>query len=145
MADLLRFHVRIYPRPAAVTTEELRKVGNSQVTPLRAAQPDLYSGWPITFDEVATRLGRLPRMFLEPDGSFVWVSDAKELWQTDGLLSDLGPRLAHVELRGTCNRVSLDELLRCLGWPQTPLAFEMIAEGLLLDERDFRRLAASEQ
>ena len=143
MADLLHFHVRVYARPAAAITEEPRRIGNLHVTPLRAAQPDLLSAWPITFDEAAARLSRLPRLFLEPDGSFVWVSRDDLHWQIDGLLSDMGPRLAYVELRGTCQQAAFDDLLRCFGWPQTPLALEMIAEGMLLDEADFRKLATA--
>ena len=144
MTDLLRFHVRIYARPAAVTAEQPRQIGEVQITPLRAKQADLLSSWPITFDAASERLSQLPRMFLEPDGSFVWVSGTEPAWQIDGLLYDRGPHLAYVELRGCCPAGTLDALLRTVGWPEVPLGFELISEGTLLAEADFRSLAGRE-
>ena len=45
------------------------------------------------------RTEALPRMFFEPDGSFVWVAaaDAETPWQIDGLLSDRAGRLIAAE------------------------------------------------
>ncbi len=33
-------------------------------------------------------------------------------------------------------------LLGCFGWPQTPLAFELVMEGVALDEPNFRQWAS---
>ena len=142
MNNTLRFHVRVYPRPAAVTTAEACKVGHLPITPLVAAQADLLSLWPITFEEAAQRLAQLPRMFLEPDGSFVWTGQAGA-WQIDGMLYDRGPHLAYVELRGRCGWSQLQELLGALNPSAMPLVYEQIAEGLLLDEADFCTVAAA--
>ncbi len=141
MADLLRFHVRVYARPAVLTADRPRRWGASQVTPLLAEQSDLLSSWPITFDQAADELGRLPRMFLEPDGSFVWVSSGERAWQVDGVLYDRGPQLAYLELRGSCDPAAFDELLKSLGWPATQFVFELVNEAILLDEADFRLVA----
>lgn len=67
----------------------------------------------VTFEQAAERLEAFPRLHLEPDGSFVWVSpsDAAVAWQVDGNLYDRGDRLNHVEIKGTC---LADELLRWL-------------------------------
>ncbi|HUE75159.1 MAG TPA: hypothetical protein VMP01_30100 [Pirellulaceae bacterium] len=141
MADLLRFHVRVYARPEVLTADRPRQLGPIQITPLLAAQSELLSSWPITFDEAAERLSQLPRMFLEPDGSFVWVAPSEPAWQIDGVLYDRGPKLAYVELRGSCEAGALNELLSALGWPHTPLVFELVNEAILLSEEDFRRVA----
>jgi hypothetical protein len=59
---------------------------------------------PITFERAAEELARLPRLFFEPDGSFVWVAPTgtNPRWQVDGQLWDAGAGLAYVELRGDC-------------------------------------------
>jgi hypothetical protein len=102
-------------------------------------------GLTVTFDEVLSALEGLPRMFVEPDGSFVWTGEAQHgPWQVDGNLIDRGDVLAYAELKGRCPPGRLDELLRALGWPQTPLAFELPQRGVVLDEIEFRRQAAGE-
>jgi hypothetical protein len=143
VTDLLAFHVHVHARPAEVTAGQAVVTRGQSVVPLRADQAALISAWPITFDEALASLTRLPRMFIELDGSFVWVSAAGEKpWQVDGVLNDRGQQLAYVELRGTCAPDAFGNLLSALGWPQTPLLFQLVAEGLLLDEGDFHRVAA---
>lgn len=57
----------------------------------------------VSFDTACERLSPLERMFLEPDGSFVWTGEADgQCWQVDGNLIDQGPSLAYVELQGYC-------------------------------------------
>jgi hypothetical protein len=99
-----------------------------------------------SFDQAHSRLERLPRLFIEPDGSFVWRgNDASGgEWQVDGNLIDRGESLAYVELKGCCPAEQFDELLAALGWPAQPLAFQLPRRGVTLDEAEFRRLAASE-
>ncbi len=101
----------------------------------------------VTFDEVATRLAALPRMFIEPDGSFVWrgTADAGQTWQIDGNLTDRGEVLDHVELKGTCPAERLDEILRTLGWPETRVAFQLPRLGQFLTEEAFRQQAATRE
>ena len=84
-------------------------------------------------------------MFIEPDGSFVWrgTTLAGEAWQVDGNLIDRGDVLAYVELKGCCPVERLDEILRALGWPESPLAFQLTQRGVTLEEAEFRRLAAT--
>ncbi len=142
MTDLLHFHVRIYARPAATAFEPRRTIGTVAITPLAAEQADLLSSWPITFEEASGRLAELPRMFLEPDGSFVWVSREASAWQVDGVLYDRGPHLAYVELHGSCDAAAFGELLHAIGQPETPLVFELVSEAILLDEPDFLRQAS---
>jgi hypothetical protein len=82
-------------------------------------------------------------MFLEPDGSFVWVSAAKETpWQLDGVLYDRNERLLYVDLKGACTAPAFDRLLGALGWPETPVMFQLAREAVFLDETEFRRYAA---
>ncbi|MCA9267491.1 MAG: hypothetical protein KDA41_03430, partial [Planctomycetales bacterium] len=78
----------------------------------------------VSYDAAAEILATLPRMFLEPDGSFVWTGESPQgAWQVDGLLVDQGRSLAHVEAAGTCPANEFDQLLAALGWPAAPLVF----------------------
>src|SRR5262245_14961734 len=78
------------------------------------------------FDDVYAKLQALSRMFIEPDGSFVWrgVSNGGQ-WQVDGNLIDRGPTLDYVELKGYCPQEPFDELLRAVGWPEVALSFQL--------------------
>ena len=96
----------------------------------------------ITFEEAAEALGKLPRMYCEPDGSLVWVSPHGEpTWQVDGNLFDRGGQLLLVDLKGTCPPAALDQLLAALGWPRVPLMFQLVREAVFLDEATFRSYA----
>ena len=79
----------------------------------------------VSFEEVAQHLQQLPRMYLEMDGSFVWVGDhspsidapedgKRPEWQLDGMLYDAGGMLQYVELRGSCSLSMWQRLLKCL-------------------------------
>lgn len=94
-----------------------------------------------TFEQVADELSLLPRMFIEPDGSFVWVSAGEPGWQLDGVLNDGAGHLWYAELKGRCPDAEFNRLLAALGWPQTPLCFQLVREAVWLDEPAFRRHA----
>lgn len=94
-----------------------------------------------TFEQACDALAQLPRMFVDPDGSFVWVSIGEPPWQLDGVLYDGAGRLWYVELKGRCPEPEFNRLLAALGWPQTSLRFQLVREAVWLDEPAFRRHA----
>jgi hypothetical protein len=98
-----------------------------------------------TFDGATAKLSALPRMFIEPDGSFVWrgTTGSGQSWQIDGNLIDRGDVLDYVELKGTCPAERLEDILRILGWPKEPLAFQLPRLGQFLTEEAFRQQAAT--
>lgn len=92
-----------------------------------------------SFEDVSEAFEALPRMFLEPDGSFVWVVDGSGCrFQLDGLLTDDGVHLLHCELKGHCDNNTLDQLLTALGWPKRNVGFQLVQEGTFLSEAQFR-------
>ena len=97
---------------------------------------DRQATFAVSFEVVAGRLEKLPRFFLEPDGSFVWVGDG---WQLDGQIADRNGRAASVDVRGACPAEQFEQLLTAFGWPQTEVAFEVRRAGVLLAESEFRR------
>jgi hypothetical protein len=100
----------------------------------------------ISFDAALAALESLPRLFVEPDGSFVWTGTGPngQPWQVDGNLIDRGECLAYVELKGSCPTEQFDALLRTLGWPAARLLFQLTQQGIFLDEPAFRIRAAAE-
>jgi hypothetical protein len=97
----------------------------------------------VTFEQAVQALAKLPRLDVEPDGFFVVAGQhGDQRWQLDGHLFDFGDRLHRVELRGSCSPDSFEALLTCFGWPSTMLAFELVREGVALDETAFRQWAS---
>jgi hypothetical protein len=95
----------------------------------------------VTFEQAAERLERLPRLHLEPDGWFAWNSAADERrWEVAGQIHDRGPRVGHVEIKleGVVPPMELDRLLAAFGWPESRLAFQLVREGVVVDEAGFR-------
>jgi hypothetical protein len=142
-----RFHVNVFARTdraVAGATLALRKVC---VTPLRgpAGGPLFHEQTlGVSFDQALAALGRLPRLDAEPDGYFLFSGGrSAELWHVNGHLFDDGDALHRVELRGDCPAEAFDALLGCFGWPQATLAFELVREGVALDEADFRAYASA--
>jgi hypothetical protein len=134
-------HVTVHAHPA-------RKFGCAEVTvrgievPAIDASSDAFQlPLPVSFDQVLDNLQRLPRLFIEPDGSFIWIGPGgPDEWQFDGQLHDSTGGLMTVELKVSGADPDWDTLLSCLGWPQTTLVFELVREGIYLDERSLRRL-----
>jgi hypothetical protein len=125
---LRSFHVNVYARPSDFASNfSLR---------------DAFL--PVSFEQALDALTRLPRMDVEPDGFFVLAGETDSVrWQIDGHLFDFGDRMHRVELRGECPAEMFDDLLRCFGWPETPLIFELVREGVALEEAAFREWAAT--
>ena len=135
------FHAAVHVRPPDATPGAPIEFAGRQLQTLQlAAPPD--RPFDISFEDAAEALSKLDRLFLEPDGSFVWVSPAGDLaWQIDGVLYDRAGRLLYVELKGTCEGSAFDRLLAALGWPRTPVMFQLVRAAVFLDEAEFRRQA----
>jgi hypothetical protein len=103
------------------------------------------TGFAFTWEDAAALLDQLPRMIFEPDGSFVISGGEREtLWHVSGHLFDFDGRLHRLELHGECPPEMFDALLRCVGWPTERLVFQLVREGIDVDEVDFRRRAAAQ-
>jgi hypothetical protein len=137
-----RFHANIFARPPQAAAGAPITLRNIELPTLRPQTFDDF--FPLTFEQAYDALAKLPRIDIEPDGFFVISGDHDgKRWQLDGHLYDFGDRLHRVELHGNCPPESLDAILACLGWPAAPLAFELVREGVDLDEVAFREFAAT--
>lgn len=142
---MYRFHTTIHARGEQVTAGETCSVEGKRVRTLRVPKEALGEPMAVSFEEAREALQRLPRIYVEPDGSFVWVSSSNEAdrWQVDGVLYDRADQLWFVDLSGSCPPESLDAFLTCLGWPETDVMFQLTRQALFLDEAEFRRFAAA--
>ena len=95
--------------------------------------------FPLSFEEAIDRLNELERMFIELDGSFVWISDANgRESQIDGVLTDLNNAVINIELKGF-DYSCVDSLLMIFGWPDLSIVIHDIRRGLFFEEEDYRR------
>jgi len=139
---LYRFHANIFARPPHAPEGIPTTLRNIELPTLRPQTFDAF--FPLTFEQAYDALALLPRIDVEPDGFFVISGDVSgKRWQLDGHLYDFGDRLHRFELHGDCPREALDAILMCLGWPAAPLAFELVMEGVALEEAAFRQFAAA--
>lgn len=77
-------------------------------------------------------LERLPRMFVEMDGSWVWRGDSgggDECWQLDGMVYDHLGKVRYLELKGSCEPSMWRQLLSCLRWPEQCLIVHHVDAG----------------
>jgi hypothetical protein len=146
------FHANIFAmptddvahQPLALRSESLTKLTQPSGKPLTLTAP-----LPVTWEYAAEHLAALPRMIFEPDGSFVWSGDFEgRRWQVDGHLFefhfDNEPKLHRLELHGECPVDIFDTLLKCVDWPASQIVFELVMEGVALDEANFRQWAAAD-
>ncbi len=140
---MLTFHATIHARPAETAPGPVLHLAGADYVTL-AVSPEALGAttFACSFEEARAKLAVLERIYCEPDGSFVWVSSQfDQLWQVDGNLYDRAERVLFVDLKGSCPPKEFDRLLRCFGWPETPVMFQLVREAVLLGESEFRRWA----
>ena len=139
---MYRFQTSIHARHPQATEGLTVEVRGLALTTLQLPRDGSLTPLAVSFEEVAALLAPLPRMFIEPDGSFVWTSGGRDpAWQLDGVLYDAAGRLMYVELKGSCPVGQFDQLLAALKRPTGELMFQLIAEGVYLGEAEFRSYA----
>jgi hypothetical protein len=120
------------------TTAEIR---GRMVTVCRRQAASVVPPLSVSFDEAVERLSVLPRMFVEADGSFVWVGIHEgDAWQVDGQLHDTPAGLGSVELKLAGRGIALTALLDCFRSGSEQLLIRLIREGVYLDEAALRQL-----
>ena len=134
------FHIILHRAPQSLSaTGDLNEEFSGHSGP--AGIPDqLSKPLPMTFEQAIDALETLPRMFIEPDGSFVWVAEAdSEPWQLDGQLHDGLGHLATVEIKGQVGADRWSQLVQCFGSENVTLLVQFVREGRFMTELEFRR------
>jgi hypothetical protein len=108
---------------------------------LKMRRDKLAAAMSVSFEQAYETLSRLPRMFIEADGAFVWVSSAGEpKWQIDGNLYDRAGLLIFVDLKGFCPPNRFDEVIAAFRGT-TPLMFQLVRHSVFVSEQEFRNYA----
>ena len=140
----LAFEVTLHPRPPQAASGGQFADDRGSWPVLAVPRESLGRPLAAGFDEALARLAALPRLYAEPDGSFVWMSPAADRpWQVDGNLFERDGRVLLVDLKGSCPAEEFDRLLAAFGWPTEPVMFELVRAGVFLDEQTFRLHAAA--
>lgn len=129
-------HLTLHARPHGVASSSQGALETLAPTASQLSEP-----LPVTFEQTEAALAELPRMFIEPDGSLVWVSDDPERpWQLDGMLLDRGGKMLSVELKGTAPLDCWEHVFKAVGWPEVELMFQLTQEAVWIDEATLRKL-----
>ena len=136
---MLRFHLHIHPLADEAPSGEPLLVNGEEIATLAVPAEALRQPLAVTFDEALAALAELPRLYTEPDGSILYSGAEQGGWSVEGQLTDAGPRLASLELKGRCPPEALDRVLSTLGWPAEPLMFQLAREAVFLEEASLRR------
>ena len=140
---MLPMHVIVQAAPQKALEYQTVSLRETSWQVIDLSPADLTVPLPHTFEDVLSRLESLDRMFIEPDGSFVWVGGSIESnWQVDGQLHDSSSGLINVEIKGTICVDAWEQLLSCLGWPDVQLLIQLPREGVFMAESEFRRYAS---
>lgn len=141
---MYHFEVSLFARPTDLefnSPVELRGVSLTPIDPTALTAGKLFT---CTFEETATKLAALFSMDIEPDGYFVWARgiDA-DRWQVDGHLFDRNNKLWRVDLKGSCPKENFEELLSCIDAPTDQIVFQLVQEGITLEEANFLTWAST--
>lgn len=140
--EVYAFEVSIQARPVEAVPGGRHGDAWGDWTTLDVPRAALTNPLAVEFDTALERLAALERMYVEPDGSFVWTSRREGLaWQVDGNAMERAGRVLLVDLRGCCPPAEFDRLLAALGWPEQPVMFQLVRPAVFLDEATFRRHA----
>jgi hypothetical protein len=138
---MYRFHCSVHALPTGVSEGSTVELPEGEVKSLAVRREKLAAAMSVSFEHAYETLARLPRMFIEQDGSFVWVSASGESkWQVDGNLYDRAGLLIFVDLKGFCPANRFDEVISAFRGP-TPLMFQLVRHALFVNEPEFRSYA----
>lgn len=72
-----------------------------------------------SFEEAQSRLSLLPRLYFEPDGSFVWALDGGRQ-QVFGMIYDAAGKIQYAELQGRCDLQVWQQLIEAISGEKSP-------------------------
>ena len=143
-APLYAFEIAIHGRPEQVEPGPTHVDTWGRWPTLMFAHAQLANPLRVDFDAFLAQLATYERMYVEPDGSFVWVSPREGLsWQVDGNAFEREGRLLSVDLKGSCPADGFDRLLAACGWPGQAVVVQLVRAAVFLDEEVFREHAGA--
>lgn len=144
---MLQLHANLFARPEVLSQGANVTLRNLELTTLESPSggpPELLQPLPVSFETLQERIAQLPRADIEPDGFFLITGGKHDtFWRLNGHMYEFDGQLHRVELNGQCPSETLDAVLRAIGRPAGELVFQLVMEGVTLDEQNFRNWAAA--
>jgi hypothetical protein len=101
------------------------------------AQAGAFAPVDVAFEELFEKLSSFPRLFIEPDGSFVWSGEEPSHWRLEGMIYDDGARVQYLELKGTCPLPRWQALLAELRTAPERLSVNQLDSGRVTNAAEF--------
>lgn len=144
---MLQLHANLFARPDVLSQGADVTLRNLELATLESpggGPPDLLKPLPVSFETLQERIAQLPRADIEPDGFFLVTGGKHDtFWRLNGHMYEFDGQMHRVELNGQCPSETLDAVLMAIGWPECELVFQLVMEGVTLDEVNFRSWSAS--
>ncbi|MEO8496554.1 MAG: hypothetical protein ABI614_15920 [Planctomycetota bacterium] len=133
------FHVVIRALPNMELPERTIVLAGVEIAALTVPSELQATPLGVSFEQAAEILETFPRLYFEPDGSFVWVSSSDEqaAWQLDGNLYDRDGSLIAIDLKGTCDRAHLAQLLDVFRADGSELMMQVVRDAVFVREEAF--------
>ena len=95
-------------------------------------------GFGVSYEQIEAELTKIPRLHIELDGSFVWVSAADVSHKVNGQITDDGKQVMYIEFRGVATAEEIEPILAPLKSDRHELKFQMLPSGEVLNEPQFK-------
>ncbi len=138
------FHIIVRPSEGRLPASKI-DIRGAEVLTYRLDSDSGAAGFSVSYEELSQKLSQIERLFIEPDGSFVWVSPDNTEQKLNGQITDDGKHVMFLELRGNCPFHSMEPVLAGLGWPTCRLLFQQLPEANLFDEEGIRLVLSAIQ
>lgn len=132
------FHICLHARPVDAVECSTVSIDGTEVRSLRLPAETSGAAMGVSFEAAVEQLSRLRRLFVEPDGSFVWRAASGQI---DGNLFDRGGRLLYAELKGVCDQSDFEAILSALGHSDVPLMIQFVRHAEYVDVAEFQHSA----
>ena len=99
--------------------------------------PSSSCGFGKPYEDVAGQLAEIPRLHIELDGAFVWVSAKDVSHRVNGQITDDGSEVMYIEFRGRATSEEIQPIIAPLRGQTHELAFQWLPSGEMLGEQEF--------
>lgn len=150
---MLKFNANVYAKPTGTqlgAEVTLRETSFPTLTDEAGGPPRFLATLPNTFEAIQQSLLETTHCDCEPDGFFLVTGhEGEAFWRLNGHMHEYQPEgepeplMYRIELNGECPEKVFDLVLTAMGWPKQTLVFELVHEGVSLEEAALRTYAAS--
>lgn len=135
------FEIAIHARPATAAEEIERPIHGRPARILTVGPSEMHLPFPCSFEDLCERFERIPRFFVEPDGSFVWTgTDDGSSWQLEGNLYDRQGRVIWISVKGYCPEIRWREFMAALAeGDDAEFVVQLLRDAVYLSHFEFHR------